>query len=52
MSLFIAGADSVVYMSVEGLVKAVQRGIEKTEADNIGHCTACLTGRYPVDLSW
>lgn len=46
------GADSVVYLSVEGLVKTVQHGIEKNEAGNIGHCTACLTGNYPVNLSW
>ena len=41
-----------MYLSVEGLVKAVEHGIEKKESSNMGHCTACLTGKYPVDLSW
>ncbi|CAB3403033.1 unnamed protein product [Caenorhabditis bovis] len=40
------GADSVQYLSVEGLTKAVQKGIEKRS----GHCTACLTGEYPVEI--
>ncbi len=42
----------MVYMSVDGLVKAVQSGIEKRVEKNAGHCTACLTGEYPVDLNW
>ncbi|KAJ3667132.1 hypothetical protein Zmor_002538 [Zophobas morio] len=42
------GADSLEYLSVEGLVKAVQRNIEKG-ADK-GHCTACLTGEYPEQI--
>jgi len=46
------GADSVVYLTVDGLVQAVQSGIEKSEEENIGHCTACLTGKYPVELKW
>ena len=48
----VSGADSLSYLSVGGLTKAIQRGIEKKEEKNIGHCTACLTGKYPVDLSW
>ncbi|RZC40334.1 GATase 2 and/or Pribosyltran domain containing protein [Asbolus verrucosus] len=48
------GADSLEYLSVEGLVKAVQRNIAKG-VDN-GHCTACLTGEYPggipEELDW
>ncbi|ELU03400.1 hypothetical protein CAPTEDRAFT_18069 [Capitella teleta] len=46
------GADSVVYLSVEGLVEAVQSGVEKLTEQNTGHCTACLTGKYPVELHW
>jgi len=46
------GADSVQYMSVEGLEKAVQEGIEDKASKKLGHCTACLTGNYPVDLTW
>ncbi|CAI5678486.1 unnamed protein product [Oreochromis niloticus] len=55
------GADSVKYLTVEGLVSAVQEGIachnEKDQINNksnrkVGHCTACLTGKYPVELEW
>ncbi|KAH3842001.1 amidophosphoribosyltransferase-like [Dreissena polymorpha] len=44
------GADSLHYLSVEGLVKAVQSGIKQDHT--IGHCVACLTGNYPVNLDW
>ncbi|MCJ8743562.1 hypothetical protein PDJAM_G00095530 [Pangasius djambal] len=56
------GATSVRYLSVEGLVTAVQSGIESYEKEQIsssskasrklGHCTACLTGKYPIELEW
>lgn len=65
------GANSVVYLSVEGLVSSVQQEIkfkkQKLRKHDIsiqengngvgyfektGHCTACLTGQYPVDLEW
>uniref|UniRef100_A0A8B9JV37 Amidophosphoribosyltransferase n=1 Tax=Astyanax mexicanus TaxID=7994 RepID=A0A8B9JV37_ASTMX len=57
------GAASVRYLTVEGLVAAVQSGIEgcgeKKEisprtktSKRVGHCTACLTGKYPVELEW
>uniref|UniRef100_A0A3Q4G3Z7 Amidophosphoribosyltransferase n=1 Tax=Neolamprologus brichardi TaxID=32507 RepID=A0A3Q4G3Z7_NEOBR len=57
------GADSVKYLTVEGLVSAVQEGIafhiekDKINSNNksnrkAGHCTACLTGKYPVELEW
>lgn len=48
------GADSLEYLSVEGLRAAVLHG-RKAERTG-GHCTACLTGEYPVEvpehLSW
>ena len=47
---FHSGADSVVYLSVDGLQEAVMKGVEKREST--GHCKACLTGKYPVDLQW
>lgn len=57
-----AGADSVQYLTVEGLVSAVQEGIGSMRNDKVinsnttskrsGHCTACLTGKYPVELEW
>ncbi|KAM9832611.1 amidophosphoribosyltransferase [Neosynchiropus ocellatus] len=57
------GADSVQYLTVEGLVSAVQKGIASLQKDDlitssdksggrVGHCTACLTGKYPVELEW
>ncbi|KYO46029.1 amidophosphoribosyltransferase [Alligator mississippiensis] len=58
------GADSVVYLSVEGLVSSVQESIKarqenenhlktnKSRVGKIGHCIACLTGEYPVALEW
>ncbi|XP_072170954.1 amidophosphoribosyltransferase-like [Diadema setosum] len=47
-------ADSITYLSVEGLRLAVKEGIEMEEARKQEHlhCTACLTGDYPVRLDW
>ncbi|XP_044744460.1 amidophosphoribosyltransferase-like [Coccinella septempunctata] len=46
-------ADSLEYLSVEGLLEAVQRNNPNKKK---GHCTACLTGIYPggipQDLEW
>ncbi|CAH1118556.1 unnamed protein product [Phaedon cochleariae] len=48
-------ADSIEYLSVGGLVKAVRKEI-KPPTKTVGHCTACLTGEYPgglpEELSW
>lgn len=44
---FILGADSLAYLSVEGLTKAVRSDIKTKNSHNVGHCTACLTGQYP-----
>jgi amidophosphoribosyltransferase len=38
------GADSLGYISMEGLREAVGPG-------EGGHCRACFTGRYPVDVA-
>jgi amidophosphoribosyltransferase len=38
------GADSLAYLSLDGLKKACHDG-EKTT-----YCTACYTGRYPTNL--
>ena len=49
------GADSIVYLTVDGLVSAVTEGINKDKENakhKSLHCTACLTGNYPVDLDW
>ena len=45
------GADSLAYLSLEGLVDSVQEvlpDVAKGEGD--GFCSACWTGRYPVPL--
>lgn len=45
------GADSLEYLSVEGLVSAVHYNMKTTPSDGVGgHCTACLTGEYPGGL--
>ncbi|MPZ54635.1 MAG: amidophosphoribosyltransferase [Acidimicrobiia bacterium] len=36
------GADSIGYLSVDGLVESIGNGE--------GHCTACLTGEYPAPI--
>lgn len=46
------GANSVVYLSVNGLVHAVSDGIQKPKDSRGQHCTACLTGKYPAKLEW
>ncbi|MCD1293415.1 amidophosphoribosyltransferase [Methanocella sp. CWC-04] len=40
---FMIGADSLYYISLDGLVKAI--GINKEDL-----CTGCLTGVYPVEI--
>jgi amidophosphoribosyltransferase len=53
----LSGANSLKYLSVEGLIKAVRSDIKSKNAHKVGHCTACLTGEYPggephKDLDW
>jgi amidophosphoribosyltransferase len=38
-------ADSLVYLSQEGLLAAVE------DASDQRHCTACFSGRYPVEVT-
>ena len=45
-----AEADSLRYLSIDGLLAAVQEGVDKTKP--YGHCTACLNGQYPVTPEW
>lgn len=37
------GADSLEYLSIEGMLSAVPQ-------DNHGYCTACFSGRYPIEV--
>jgi amidophosphoribosyltransferase len=42
------GADSLAYLSNEGMLAAVREGLGDRPT---GHCDACFTGRYPVALT-
>lgn len=52
----VVGADSLAYLSVDGLIKAVQLNRQISNPKEAGYCTACLTGEYPggirEELSW
>ncbi|VEN41120.1 unnamed protein product [Callosobruchus maculatus] len=41
------GADSLAYLSLEGLIKAVRSDLKSKNSHKVGHCTACLSGIYP-----
>ncbi|WP_408863278.1 amidophosphoribosyltransferase [Aneurinibacillus thermoaerophilus] len=41
------GADSLYFLSEEGMVKAIGRN---DTAPNRGHCLACFTGYYPTEI--
>ncbi|WP_025028845.1 amidophosphoribosyltransferase [Caldalkalibacillus mannanilyticus] len=41
------GADSLYFLSVEGMVEAIGR---EDDAPNQGHCLACFTGKYPTEI--
>ncbi|XP_026277456.1 amidophosphoribosyltransferase [Frankliniella occidentalis] len=46
------GANSLAYLSIDGLVSAVRHGIKIKDESQIGHCAACLTGEYPESIDW
>ncbi|KGR88607.1 amidophosphoribosyltransferase [Lysinibacillus odysseyi] len=41
------GADSLTFLSAEGLIKAIERPFED---ENGGLCMACFTGKYPTEI--
>ncbi|KRG14367.1 amidophosphoribosyltransferase [Lederbergia galactosidilytica] len=43
----IIGADSLTFLSVEGMLEAIGR---KGYGKNCGQCTACFTGEYPTEI--
>jgi amidophosphoribosyltransferase len=43
----IIGADSLTFLSTEGMVEAVGRN---DSSENRGHCLACFTGKYPTEI--
>ena len=43
------GADSIAYLSVEGLLRAIGNVSDKLDS-KCGLCTACFDGDYPMDV--
>ncbi len=43
------GADSLSFLSVEGMLEAIGR---EDMAPNKGHCLACFTGQYPTEIEF
>ncbi|MBU8880283.1 amidophosphoribosyltransferase [Bacillus sp. FJAT-29790] len=42
------GADSLTFLSVEGMVEAIGR---KEDDESRGQCLACFTGKYPTEIN-
>lgn len=43
------GADSLAFLSVKGMLQAIGRA---DRAANCGHCLACFTGEYPIEVEY
>lgn len=43
----VIGADSLAFLSVEGMIEAIGRA---DTSPNRGHCLACFTGQYPTEI--
>lgn len=41
-------ADSLKYLSPEGLIQVIKEGIKKE--NHTGYCNACFTGQYPLEI--
>jgi amidophosphoribosyltransferase len=41
-----AGADSLSFLSLEGMMRAVGHA----DGSGVGYCNACFTGRYPLEV--
>ena len=41
------GADSVAYLSHDGMMRAIREGLPPAR----GHCSACFSGRYPLEIA-
>ena len=44
------GADSLQFLSHEGMLEAVREGLPEEDRTGDRHCTACFSGEYPVQL--
>jgi amidophosphoribosyltransferase len=43
----IIGADSLTFLSTDGVLKAIGRD---DSSENRGQCLACFTGKYPTEI--
>jgi amidophosphoribosyltransferase len=44
------GADSLAFLSLEGMMRAITVDGDKADGDPAGYCNACFTGRYPIEV--
>ncbi len=44
------GADSLAFLSLEGMMRAITVDGDKVAGDPNGYCNACFTGRYPIEV--
>lgn len=44
------GADSLDYLSLPGMVTAVEGAYGERNQHPVGHCTACFSGEYPIPI--
>ncbi len=44
------GADSLAFLSLDGMMRAVTDDVSADGADGGGYCNACFTGRYPLPV--
>jgi amidophosphoribosyltransferase len=44
------GADSLAYLSHEGMIQATRSEHQTDPLPNTGRCSACFTGNYPIKL--
>jgi len=42
-------ADTLAFLSHDGMMTAVREGIANHEGRKVGHCSACFTGIYPLE---
>ena len=45
------GADSLAFLSLDGMMRAISRPGDTATGDAEGFCNACFTGRYPIEVS-
>jgi glutamine phosphoribosylpyrophosphate amidotransferase len=47
-------ADSLEYLTHDGMMAAVREGAARKDHEgkdiSVGHCSACMTGAYPVEF--